>query len=89
MKIYEKWFENEQPVTIETKSGVIRFYPQAKRLQISRPDYFNAEGERLIGKTVTISLQSFADSGKVDELANMFETVVACARECTQSGADI
>lgn len=52
------YWETETPVTIETSSNVLRWYPVVSKLQIARPDWKDKDGSINPGKTVTLDISS-------------------------------
>lgn len=66
-----RWWENETPQTIETDKNVMRYYPQAEKLQVSRPNWTDDYGESKPGKTVVLDL---SESGVMDFLRNITKT---------------
>jgi hypothetical protein len=62
-----KYWENEQSTTATTHSNIIRYFPKAGKLQISRPYWSDASGAQHPGKTVTLDIE--AAKGNPDALA--------------------
>ena len=62
-----KYWENEQSTTATTHSNIIRYFPNAGKLQISRPYWSDASGAQHPGKTVTLDIE--AAKGNPDMLA--------------------
>ena len=66
-----KFWENEDPVEIKSVYGRIAYYQKAKRLQISRPDWTDENGETRCGKTVTLMISRFKGNEQVKQILNM------------------
>lgn len=56
-----KYWDSEIPITITTKSNVLRWYPSAGKLQVSRPDWPDAEGAMQRGKTVVFDVAALLE----------------------------
>lgn len=56
-----KYWESEQPITIETKKNALKLYPKAKKLQVAQPDWTNDKGKKCHGKSVTLDIQSLKE----------------------------
>ncbi|MEA4899567.1 MAG: hypothetical protein VB115_15160 [Christensenellaceae bacterium] len=54
-----QWWMEEEPQTVETPRNVLRWYPGAGKLQLSRPD---RDGS--VGKTVTLDVGIVRKSGQ-------------------------
>ena len=72
------WWTKEEPQVVRTRKNVLRWYPQAGKLQVSRPDWVDDDGETKTGKTTTIDVRALCDdeaahSAKVllQEIADM------------------
>lgn len=63
-----KWWENETPVTVVRKKNVLRLYPEAKKLMVSRPDWEDDHGEMKPGKTVTLDLEALRGAAEAREI---------------------
>ena len=57
-----KYWERETPVTIITTKNIIRNYPQAKQLCISRLPWTDSNGVEKPGKGVTLNLLALYES---------------------------
>lgn len=55
------WTE-ETPTIIDTGANVLRYYPQAGKLQVSLPDWLNKEGDACQGKTVAVDVEALQAS---------------------------
>lgn len=55
------WTE-ETPTIIDTGANVLRYYPQAGKLQVSLPDWLNKEGDSCQGKTVAVDVEALQTS---------------------------
>lgn len=68
------YWNNEQPVVIDTGSNVLRYYKEAEKLQVSLPSWIDREGELRQGKTVAIDVVALKGSAKaVDLLKEILE----------------
>ena len=54
--VQQKWWEGERPEVVETDKNVLKYYPKAKKLQASKPNWTNEYGEIRNGKTVILDL---------------------------------
>ena len=55
--VLKQWWNEETPITVHSEKNVLRWYPQAGKLQVSRPDWIDeATGEVKTGKTVTLDV---------------------------------
>ena len=61
------WTE-ETPTVVDTGANVLRYYPQAGKLQVSLPSWINREGNISQGKTVVIEVEALQANSKAVEL---------------------
>jgi hypothetical protein len=59
------FWEEEKPIKAVTDKNVLEYYPRAKRLSISKPDWENEQGETKRGKTVFLDLAAAAGNKDV------------------------
>lgn len=59
-----KFYERETPETVCTWRNRIEYFPNAKNLCISRPDFVADDGNVVRGKTVTLDLFCLTDEAK-------------------------
>ncbi|MDL2220604.1 hypothetical protein LJC55_02950 [Eubacteriales bacterium OttesenSCG-928-N14] len=52
------YWKEETPQVIDTGRNVLRYYKQAKRLQVAYPNWIDNDGNSKPGKTVTIDLEA-------------------------------
>lgn len=64
------WWDMEQPQVVETPCNVVRYYPNAGKLQLSR-GVFNGRP----GKTVTLDLSTVRRGGQGPALRDLMLTV--------------
>ena len=57
-----KYWESEEPTTVDTGKNVLKFFPEAQRLQVSMPDWQDKDGQPCRGKTVTLNLSALHES---------------------------
>lgn len=55
-----KFWETETPEEIRTSRNVLRYYPQAGRLMVHLPDYYDDAGNAKQGKGTGINLTNLA-----------------------------
>jgi len=66
------FYEQETPVVVISEGGIFEYYPEAKRLSLSRPSWIDAQGQKCRGKTVSIPIQPFKEQAEpLIELLNM------------------
>jgi len=67
-----KYYQMETPVAVNSDGGSIEYYPEAKRLAISLPFWFDAQGQKCRGKTVSLNIDQFREQAEpLIELLNM------------------
>lgn len=70
------WWDSETPVVITSDKNALRWYPQAKKMQVSRPDWTNQEGEQKPGKTVTFDVGALGNNEEAKKVfASMLEAL--------------
>jgi len=52
----KKYWETEKPTVIDTGKNIFRYFEKAGKIQISMPDWTNADGESKPGKTVAVDI---------------------------------
>ena len=57
----KRYWEEEQPAVVTTGRNVLRFYREAGRLQVAKPDW-QAGTETRMGKAVTLDLAALAEA---------------------------
>ena len=70
-----RWWEEETPQTIATKTNVLRYYPNAGKLQVSRPDWTDDSGAAKPGKTVTLDIEGLQLSGDAQAAAAILRSI--------------
>lgn len=66
------YYDNEDPVILETDKNKLSWYPEAGKLNVARPDWVNDEGQTKPGKTVVLDLNNLADTpGGIEFLENI------------------
>lgn len=63
-----KWWEEETPIEATSRKNVLRLYPQAGKLMVSRPDWEDDHGEMKPGKTVTLDLEALKGAEDAREI---------------------
>lgn len=56
------YWEKETPETATTTKNILRYFPEAGKLQISMPSWKNEAGEEKTGKTVTLDITALKTS---------------------------
>lgn len=62
-----RYWEDETPIIADTGKNVLRYFPQAGRLQIANPEWIK-NGEQRRGKTVTLNVTAAADNAEAVRL---------------------
>jgi len=62
------YWEHETPKVVDTGKNVLRYFPEAGKLQISMPYWTNDAGEERPGKTVTLDLTAVQETPEAVEL---------------------
>lgn len=73
-----KFWDYEDPITIRSEKNVLRYYPQADQLQISRQDWQDDDGVTKKGKTVTLNIEALAacDEKEKDKARSIFQSIL-------------
>ena len=71
-----QWWLEEQPVEVRTQKNVLRYYPKAGRLQLSRPDRLGLDGMSTVGKTVSLDLQAVRDAEQAEDAIALLQQVM-------------
>ena len=58
---YKQYYESETPMEISTHMNQLKFFPEAGKLQVSRPPWTDKDGNQKQGKTVTLDLNALED----------------------------
>ena len=56
-----KYWETETPAVVDTGKNILRYFEQAGKVQISMPNWKNADGENKPGKTVTVDIAALVN----------------------------
>ena len=59
----KRYWENEEPIVVEAEHLVVRYYPEAEKVQFSYPDYSPRVGITKQGKTVVAHLCDLRTDG--------------------------
>jgi hypothetical protein len=70
-----KYFQIETPIAVNTEGGSIEYYPEAKRLVLALPPWFNSKGEKCRGKTVGLSIEPF--KSQYQQVIDLLDKVIA------------
>lgn len=73
-----KWYELETPQEVTSRRNRLQWYRQARRLQVSLPDWQNENGEIKRGKTVTLVVN---DLKGVAGAVEIFQEILAILQE--------
>lgn len=73
----KNYWEYENPLVIETTKNVLRYFPQAGKLQVSLPSWTNDKGEEQPGKTVTLDVESLQLSEDREKAIDILQSVLA------------
>lgn len=68
-----KFYETEQPELVSVISGEFRLYRSGQRLAVSKPQFTDNDGQKRIGKTVSIDLA--ANKGN-QELIRLLQSAI-------------
>lgn len=68
-----KFYEIEQPELVTFTSGEMRLYHKGQRLAVSKPQFTDNDGQKRMGKTVSIDLA--ANKGN-QELLGLLQNVI-------------
>ena len=71
----QPWWLDEEPQTIKTDKNVLRWYPNAGKLQVSRPDWTDDSGAAKPGKTVTLDIEGLRLSGDAQAAAAILRSI--------------
>jgi hypothetical protein len=56
-----KYWESETPIEVNTGKNILRYFATAKKLQVSMPNWINADNEWKQGKTITIDVPALTE----------------------------
>ena len=72
--------KKEKPTEITTSFNVIKYYPIAEKLSISRPMYLDEQGQKKPGKTVTLDIAALLESDQdvMEAACEVFSDIVDC-----------
>lgn len=62
------FWETEKPITADTGRNLLEYFPGARSLSVSKPNWVNKDGETKRGKTVTLDLNALSKSREGMEL---------------------
>lgn len=68
-----KFYETEQPELVTVISGELRLYRNGQRLAVSKPQFTDKDGQKRIGKTVSIDLS--ANKGNAELIGLLQSTI--------------
>lgn len=69
-----KYWEQEQPIIVDTGRNVLRFFKEAGKLQISHPNWTDDKGQERQGKTVTLDVGAVQET---PEAAEIIQQIIA------------
>jgi len=70
------WHE-EQPEVLETEKNVLRWFPRAGKLQVALPYWFDTQGMKHPGKTVTLDVEALQLSQDRERAVGILQEVLA------------
>jgi hypothetical protein len=69
-----KYWESEKPQVVDTGKNVLRYFLEAKKLQVSMPNWKDKDGVEKPGKTVTLDVTALLETtGGQDLLRNLLQ----------------
>ena len=82
----EKFYEKETPIAVHTDAGSFEYYPEAQRFSVALPFWYDSQGVRSRGKTVSLAIPKLKSHAKpVIEILKMLiadlESSGGCADE--------
>lgn len=80
-----KYYQMETPIAVNTEAGSIEYYPEAKRLTLSLPPWFDSKGQKCRGKTVGLAIEPFKE--QYQQVIDLLDKVIAELKD-TGGGAD-
>lgn len=69
-----KYWEDEDPVEVNTGRNIIRWYRGAERLQICGQNWLDGDGNEQRGKTVTLNIAAVRTT---PEALDIFKQIIA------------
>jgi hypothetical protein len=69
----KKYWEEEEPVVVDTGKNVLRLFGKAQKLQISNPYWLDKDGNQKPGKTVTLDIEAVL---KAPDAAELFRSIL-------------
>jgi hypothetical protein len=70
-----KYWETETPVVVDTGKNILKYFAAACKLQISMPNWTNADGETKPGKTITVDVTALTEKAEaLDILQQIIES---------------
>lgn len=64
----QDYWKNEPDQEIDTGKNVLRYYAEARRLQVCMPYWTDNDGNRKPGKTVSLNLDALAETPEAIQL---------------------
>ncbi len=71
-----KYWEEEIPVVVETDKNVLSWYPEAGKLQVANPCWYDDDGRQRVGKTVVIDMEALMKSGNLHQATGIFKEIL-------------
>lgn len=59
-----RYWDAETPLIADTGKNVLRYFRQAKKLQVSNPYWIDAQGNQQNGKTITLDIAAAAENAE-------------------------
>lgn len=67
------YWEQETPLEVDTGKNILKYFQQARKLQISMPYWTDDDGNKRQGKTVTLNLSALSET---QEAVHLLEKVI-------------
>ena len=62
------YWSNETPQEVDTGKNILRYFAKSDKLQISMPNWINADGQETRGKTLTLDLAAVREKPDAMEI---------------------
>ena len=69
------YWEQEQPKVVDTGKNILRYFPQAGKLQVCQPNWTDGTGQEKQGKTVTLDIQALTE---MPEAVDILKEILSC-----------
>jgi hypothetical protein len=68
----KKYWEEEEPIVVDTGENVLRLFEKARKLQVSRAYWTDKSGEKRHGQTVSLDIEAVLKSPEAVDLFKTF-----------------